>query len=285
MSLDLPPQLPLPFHAASLYAAQAIAASSGPWPGVVEHRNQCFGSNFWERFDVFTPEEPQGLDVVIFLHGGGWTNGYKEWSGFMAPGITAQSCLLVTPTYRLAPENRYPVFLRDAIIAIREIRARIAEFGGNPDRIFLAGHSAGAHLASQIALRPDLCIENGLPADALSACLPISAILDMRSDAPTPGSLEARVYEMVLEDPSQDWDASPLAWLDNLHMPMSFSWGAADSGRVRASNEAACASLADSGKPARFHIDDTDHFGSHLSLMDCNHRWYRELATLRQEIA
>lgn len=291
MTFNLPPQMPLPFHAASLYAAQALAASTGPWPGVKEYRDQTFGAQNWESFDVFAPEDAgEGLDVLIFLHGGGWTNGYKEWSGFMAPGVTAQSCLFVTPNYRLAPAHRYPVFIADAVTAIVEIRARIAQYGGNPERIFLSGHSAGGHLASQIALRPDLCEKYGLEKDALKGCLPISAILDLRSDNAPAGSLEARVYEMVLQDPSQDWEASPLAWLENLHMPMDFTWGAQDSERVRGSNEAARAFLEGQHNEGQhntvhFHTEDTNHFGTHLSLVDSCHRWYRGLETMRKETA
>lgn len=286
MTFDLMPQPPLPFPAAELYAAQALAASTGPWPGVTAHRDITFGPEPWQRFDVFAPEAAAGpLDVIVFLHGGGWTNGYKEWCGLMAPGVVAQQAILVAPTYRLAPDHRMPVILADVATALREIHARIAQFGGNPARIFLAGHSAGGHLAAEIALRPTLCIAHGFDHGALKACLPVSGILDLRGDSPTPGSLEARVYEMVLDAPADDWEASPLAWIDQIALPMHFTWGKRDSARVRASNDKARQLLQSRPEVASFAEDDTDHFGTHLALIDPAHRWYGVLKQLRESCA
>ncbi|MGX1309160.1 arylformamidase [Amorphus suaedae] len=280
----LEPQPELPFHAAKLYAAQALAASAGDWPGVVAHRNQRFGPASWQLFDVFTPAEPgSGRDVIVVFHGGGWTNGYREFNGLMAPGITAQGAILVAPTHRLAPGVRYPQFIHDAMTALAAIRRRIAAFGGDPDRLFLAGHSAGGHVATQIALRPDLRAPHDLPDSAFHGCLPISGILDLRSEAPAPDSLEARVYEMVLASPDQDAEASPLLWLDRLAMPLLLTWGLRDSERVRRSNAEAAERLTALGLPHRTRLEDTDHFGTHLALIDPAHGWYRDLARMREE--
>lgn len=280
LNFDLAPQPPLPFHAASLFAAQALAASAGDWPGVRSLRDMSFGPEPWQRFDVFAPEAVgTDRDVVIFLHGGGWTHGYKEWCGLMAPGITARDAILVAPTYRLAPEHRYPAPVLDTLAAIAAIRARVAEWGGSPDRLFLGGHSAGGQIAMQVALHPELWTD--APFDALKGCLPLSAILDLRHPAPPPGSLEARVYEMVLADPAQDAEASPLLTLDRLSVRTHFSWGERDSERVRASNEAAQALLDGTAALAGFDRLQADHFGTQLALIDPGHRWYDALQTMR----
>ena len=71
---------------------------------------------------------------MIFFHGGGWTNGYKEWCGFMAPALAAHGVALAAPTYRLAPGVRYPTFLEDALDAIAAIAAQARTYGGNPRR-------------------------------------------------------------------------------------------------------------------------------------------------------
>jgi acetyl esterase/lipase len=279
----LAPQPPLPVAAAVAFAEEALRRSLGPWPGVIEHRDRAFGPEPWQRFDVFAPAEAAGpLDVVVFLHGGGWTNGYKEWCGFMAPAVTAAGAMLVAPTYRLAPEFRYPVWLEDSFAALAAIRGDVASFGGDPDRLFVGGHSAGGQIAMLLALRSDLWPAYDLPATAIRGCCPVSAILDLHYPDPLPGSLEARVYELVLHHPSQDRAASPLSWLDAAGVPTLLMWGGRDTERVRRSNEDAVARLAERRKPclARCY-PELDHFQTQLALGDPAHDWYRALRELR----
>jgi acetyl esterase/lipase len=280
----LAPQPPLPVPAAVAFAEEALRRSRGGWPGVIEHRDRAFGPEPWQRFDVFAPAAAAGpLDVVVFLHGGGWTNGYKEWCGFMAPAITAAGALLVAPTYRLAPEFRYPVFLDDSFAALAAIRATVAEVGGDPNRLFLAGHSAGGHIAALLALRTDLWPSYGLSRSVIHGCAPVSGILDLHHAAPPPGSLEARVYELVLADPSQDREASPIARLDGATVPFFLAWGERDTERVRLSNELGMTILEQHEKPfsARAY-PGLDHFQTQLALGDPAHDWYRGLRQLRE---
>ncbi|MGH2341065.1 alpha/beta hydrolase fold domain-containing protein [Segnochrobactraceae bacterium EtOH-i3] len=284
VDFSLAPQPPLPFPAAEAYSAAALAASRGSWPGVLEHRDLRFGPGDWQRLDIFTPDRPSETprDVLVFFHGGGWTNGYKEWVGLMAPAVTAAGMILVAPTHRLAPSVRFPVFLEDAVDAVAAARGIVASFGGNPDRLFIAGHSAGGHLAAMIGLKPELCAARGLPPAAIAGCCPVSAILDLHQDDPAPGSLEARVYEMVLADPADDKAASPLGFIRGARAPLFFSWGLRDSERVRRSNEEARAILTAAGADARFRVYDADHFGTHLALSDPGHDWYAVLNAMRR---
>jgi acetyl esterase/lipase len=279
----LAPQPPLPVPAAVAFSEEALRRSAGGWPNVIEHRDRTFGPAPWQRYDLFAPSNAAGpLDVIVFLHGGGWTNGYKEWCGFMAPAVTAAGALLVAPTYRLAPEFRYPVWLDDSFAALAAIRNDVAAFGGDPDRLFLAGHSAGGTIAALLALRTDRWPEYGLPAKAIRGCAPVSGILDLHHPAPPAGSLEARVYEMVLQDPAQDREASPINWLDALSVPMLLSWGERDTERVRRSNERAAAMLEDTGKRVITRCyAELDHFQTQLALADPAHDWYRTLRELR----
>ena len=77
----------------------------------------------------------------MFAHGGAWTHGYKEWTGLMAPVFTAVPAIFVSVSYRLAPENRFPVPLDDCIDALAYVHRHIADHGGNPARIYVGGHS------------------------------------------------------------------------------------------------------------------------------------------------
>ncbi len=283
---DLAPQPPLPVAAAEDYAGAALDASRGGWTGVEEHRDIAFGPRDWQRFDLFTPTIPVegGADVVIFFHGGGWTNGYKEWCGFMAPALAARGVALAAPTYRLAPGARFPLFFEDAMHAVGAIGARVSDYGCNPRRLFLSGHSAGGHIAALIALRPDLWNGACIDETSIRGCLPVSGILDLHHPAPTPGSLEERVYLDVLDRADDDRAASPLNWLDNFSVPLALTWGEKDTERVRRSNETARGVLAI--KPdCWFRTWDEDHFGTHLMLRDPAHGWYDILDEMRKGTA
>ena len=283
---DLAPQPPLPVAAAEDYAGAVLDASRGGWPGVEEHRDIAFGPGDWQRFDLFTPTIPVegGADVVIFFHGGGWTNGYKEWCGFMSPALAARGVALAAPTYRLAPGARFPLFFEDAMQAVGAIGARVSDYGCNPRRLFLSGHSAGGHIAALIALRPDLWSGTGIDETSIRGCLPVSGILDLHHSAPPPGSLEERVYLDVLDHADDDRAASPLNWLDNLSVPLALTWGEKDTERVRRSNETARGVLE--GKPdCWFRTWDEDHFGTHLMLRDPAHGWYDILDEMRKGTA
>ena len=272
-------QSPLP-PAAETYSDAALMASRGPWPGVAEHRGVTL-PDAAQPMDVFGPDGASGGDVVIFLHGGGWTNGYKEWCGFMAPHLAAQGCLLVAPSYRLAPAHRYPAPLRDTLAVVAAVQAGIERFGGDPRRIVLAGHSAGGQLAALAVLRPDLWRDAGVDGTGLVGAAPISGVLDLRSENPDPASLEARVYDTVLAEPAQDAEASPLTHLAELAVPLLLMWGSRDTPRVRRANAAAVECLEGSAL-LRHLVPDADHFETHLGLRGGRHPWYAALAGIRR---
>ncbi|HTI31195.1 MAG TPA: alpha/beta hydrolase [Sphingomonas sp.] len=92
--------------------------------------------------------------VLIFWYGGGWVKGSKEDYGFAARAYAAKGYLVVVPDYRLVPEVRFPAFVQDGAAAVKWVEANIARYGGDPQRIAFAGHSAGAHTAIMLATDP-----------------------------------------------------------------------------------------------------------------------------------
>lgn len=111
------------------------------------------------RLDVFHPDQKQGLPVVFFVHGGGWFTGDKDFFGVhrtVARSIARMGYVVVAPNYRLSPEVRHPVHVQDVGRALAWTLKHVQEHGGDPNRITLVGHSAGAHLVSLVATDPDL---------------------------------------------------------------------------------------------------------------------------------
>jgi acetyl esterase/lipase len=90
--------------------------------------------------------------IVMFFYGGAWHTGSREEYRFVAKSFTDMGYVVAIPDYRLAPEVTYPDFLRDSAAAFRAVVANAAAVGGDPDRIILAGHSAGAYNAAMLAM-------------------------------------------------------------------------------------------------------------------------------------
>ena len=102
--------------------------------------------------DIYAPEGKTKCPVVVFIHGGGWQIGDKR-SGAQAKGkgFPEQGYVFVSINYRLAPKVKHPVLAQDVAKAIAYVHANIGKYGGDPDRIFVMGHSAGAHLAALVS--------------------------------------------------------------------------------------------------------------------------------------
>lgn len=105
------------------------------------------------KLDLYQPTTPApagGRPVVVFFYGGSWDSGRKEDYLFVAEALTSQGWIVVLPDYRVYPEVLFPDFVTDAAHALRWTRHHIAQHGGNPQRIFVMGHSAGAHIAAML---------------------------------------------------------------------------------------------------------------------------------------
>ncbi len=120
-------------------------------------RNVAYGGEPRQRLDVYAPRRTGAatpLPVVIFFYGGSWNSGTKAGYGFVGRALAARGFVVVVPDYRLVPDVRYPTFLRDNAAAVGWVRAHVAALGGDPDRLVLAGHSAGAYNAAMLAIDP-----------------------------------------------------------------------------------------------------------------------------------
>lgn len=105
------------------------------------------------RLDVYGPDDAATVGqrtrpIVIFLYGGGWKSGSREQYAFVASGLTSEGYLTVVPDMRKYPEVTFPDFANDAAAAVRWTVENGPRYGGDPQRIFLLGHSSGAHVAA-----------------------------------------------------------------------------------------------------------------------------------------
>ncbi len=117
-----------------------------------------YGSNPRQKLDIWADPKPLAdiprRPVLVFFYGGGWANGERGEYGFAARAYGGEGFIVVIPDYRHVPEVRFPGFLEDSAASVKWVQANIARYGGDPDRITIAGHSAGAYNALMLALDP-----------------------------------------------------------------------------------------------------------------------------------
>ena len=126
-------------------------------PGVdIVARDQIFREGPRGRLDLYAPSKrgKERLPIIVFFYGGSWNSGTKDGYAFAGRALVARGFLVAIPDYRLVPEVRFPAFLEDGAAAVRWVRAHAGRYGGDPDRIVLAGHSAGAYNAAMLSLDP-----------------------------------------------------------------------------------------------------------------------------------
>lgn len=269
----------MPLPAAQDYACTVMAWARESHPSLRIDRGLAYGPHRLHRYDVYRSPKADGAPVVVFWHGGGWTHGYRDYNAFLASALAGMGCVLVSPSYRLVRDGRLPAACEDSLALLAHVAEYAATWGGDPHRIILAGHSAGAHLAALATLRAEDRRRLGVPDESVRACLPISGIMDLHHPAPPAGSLEERVYSNVLERPELDAVMSPICWTAGNRIPFSLWWGEHDTARVRLSNRRMQELLQlQPGGVDSHPLPAHDHFQTHLSLRDPGHPWYARLA-------
>ena len=120
--------------------------------GVEITRSISYGNAARQTLDVYRPKSAIAGPVVVFFYGGSWQSGSKGIYKFVGSALARRGFVTVVPDYRLYPETRYPGFVEDGARAVRWVKDNAARFGGDPDKLFVMGHSAGAYIAAMLAL-------------------------------------------------------------------------------------------------------------------------------------
>ncbi|MES2319491.1 MAG: alpha/beta hydrolase [Pseudomonadota bacterium] len=124
-----------------------------------------YGDHARHKLDIYAPPSSTAASkaaVIVFFYGGNWTHGERENFAFVGRALAARGFVVVIPDYRLFPEVAYPDFLDDAAQAVAWTMREIARFGGDPQRLFVMGHSAGAYNAAMVALNPAYLEKQGM---------------------------------------------------------------------------------------------------------------------------
>lgn len=126
-----------------------------------------------QRLDVYAPPDAKNLPVVFWIHGGGWQTGDKSSIQAKPRAFTAKRFVFVSTNYRLLPDVDMATIVRDVAKSIRWVHDHVAEYGGDPDRIFVMGHSAGAQLAALVCVDDRYLKAEGLDLSIIKGCVPV----------------------------------------------------------------------------------------------------------------
>jgi acetyl esterase/lipase len=177
-----------------------------------------------QRLDVYRPcHAAPGADIVIFFYGGHWQSGQKGDYRFVAQALASRGFIAVLPDYRLYPDVTFPAFVQDGAQTVRWVHDHARQIGGDPHRIFLMGHSAGAHIAALLTLDAHYLQSVGLDRADIRATATLSGPYDF---TPWPG--DRAVFGMTDAQTRPSPSAEPIEFVDGREPPMLLIHGLAD---------------------------------------------------------
>ncbi|MGI9170370.1 MAG: alpha/beta hydrolase [Caulobacteraceae bacterium] len=206
--------------AASLVAALLALAAPG---GIAVKHDLAFAAGPRGRLDVYLPRRVTAqTPVAVFIYGGSWQSGDKGFYRFVGATLASRGILAVIPDYRVYPQVRYPDFLRDNALAVRFVKRHATEWGGDPARLFLIGHSAGAYNVAMLALDRRWLGEVGLdPRRDLAGVVGLAGPYDFLP-------LRDETLKVIFGPESQRPDTQPINHADGAGPPMLLLAGGAD---------------------------------------------------------
>lgn len=129
--------------------------------------------------DIYRPpRDNKPAPVVVFFYGGTWQQGERAHYRFVGQRLAQNGVLTILPNYRTWPEVGFPAFVKDAAQAVAWAREHADEYGGDPQRLFIAGHSAGAQIAALLGADPHYLAEVGMAAGQLDGVIGLSGPYD-----------------------------------------------------------------------------------------------------------
>jgi acetyl esterase/lipase len=203
-----------------------------PTCGYQRTTDLAYGDLPRQKLDVYRPNKSSAAAVVIFFYGGHWQTGSKTDYRFVAQALTSRGFVAVLPDYRLYPQVTFPAFVQDGAAAVRWVHDNISRFGGDPAKIYLMGHSAGAHIAALLTLDGHYLKDVGLDQSAVRATAALSGPYDF-----VPLPQDKAVFGMNETDSTPDPAIEPIHFVDGHAPPLLLLHGLKDQ-TVEAGNAA-----------------------------------------------
>lgn len=193
-----------------------------PADGYVKTAGVAYGEGERRKLDIYRPTGAKGpLKTIVFFYGGSWKWGSRDDYTFVAEALVSKGWLVVIPDYRLYPEVRFPGFVEDGAKAVAWVKRNIDRYGGDPDRLYLMGHSAGGHIALMLTLDEHFLAAEGMSNHDIRATATLAA----------PAAFDPLKYASVrpifekMADPSR---SRPIEFVDGDEPPLLLLHGLDD---------------------------------------------------------
>ena len=134
-------------------------------------RHIPYGPQRRQQLDLYLPKSGEVRATILYLYGGGWVSGARWYYWLFGRAMAARGFAVVVADYHLYPAAKFPAFVEDAALAFKWTRDNVAKWGGSSSRIFVMGHSAGAHIATLLALDPSYLGAHGLAPPAIKGVI------------------------------------------------------------------------------------------------------------------
>jgi len=185
------------------------------------HHGIVFDAAHDLALDVYAPHAAVDAPVVVFFYGGSWEGGRRRWYRYVGETLASHGVVAVIPAYRKFPDVRFPAFMDDAANATKWAFANAGQYGGDPKRVFVMGHSAGGHIAALLACDKRYLAKAGLAPQDLAGMIGLAgayAFLPWEDD-------EADIFG---DDPKGRYDSQPINFVDGDEPPMLLLQGLDD---------------------------------------------------------
>ncbi len=215
----------------------------------------AYGEHPDEVVDIFPAGD--GAPVLVYIHGGYWRMLSQKESAFMAPGLVNAGAAVVTVNYSLAPGASLDEIVRQCRAAVAWTWSHASEFGGDPNRLFVCGSSAGGHLTGMM-VAGGWREQAGLPPDAIKGAVPLNGLHDLE-----PVRL-SNVNEWAQLDEASARRNSPIHHLPETGCPLVISYGTSETSEFKRQSRI----LADAWKDRGWTVDIFEHPGrNHFDIV------------------
>lgn len=197
-----------------------------PENGYILHEDIAYGDSQRQKLDIYQPKPASENQqkkplVVLFYYGGSWDSGDKSSYKFVAEAFTSKGFVTVIPDYRVYPEVTFPGFMADPATAAKWVKDHIQDFGGDPDRVFLAGHSAGAHIAVMLSLNDEYLAKEHLQPTDFCGTIGLAGPYDF---LPVKTDRLKKIFGPI----DQRWKSQPIEFVTGKNQPMLLLVGLKD---------------------------------------------------------
>ena len=184
-----------------------------------------YGSHQRQKLDIYLPKNLKTSDslkkVIIFYYGGNWDSGERADYKFAAEALASLGHIVVVPDYRVYPDVLFPSFMADPVRAAKWVKTNIKQYNGDANKVFLAGHSAGAHIAVMMVVNPEYLAKESLRPTDFAGVIGLAGPYDFLP-------LKSDRLKTIFGSEAEQWKSQPINFVDGKNPPLLLAVGMKD---------------------------------------------------------